>query len=425
MKIIRPFNYLLGVLLLGALIFTGCSDDDDTAPELNIEAITATGTDLETGEEVTVDLNGVSSATNVPPNAVFTVTFDREVDASSVSASAVSIAVDGSTVAATVSASGSEVTITPDEDLSRGEGYEIEISSSVVAADGGVVAGSATRTFQTAGRAEVVAPQEANMTFYMNFDGELTDATGNYSVGFNEITGYETDRFGFNASSAHFNGNGDIIDIANSEALLSESITISFWMKVDAADTNKVNHNFGIMGSAAERGFLIEMGGPADGSWIKPTTSHLNADDAYGTAWSDAINGGGATNDVVTTAFEGDVSALFDDKWVQFVLTYDASSSVKTIYMDGTVVREENFTNQDPTLLALSYNEGGVEETINKNFALGFYGSSENAATGWADYNSVGAEHPRSFSGLMDDVRIWNVALSGQEVATLYDDERP
>lgn len=414
---------ILGLLLTsGLILFVSCDEDDgggDGNSDLEVTSITAAGTNPETGEPVSgIDLYGATSAENVPTDAVISITFDDDIDQNDAD-DAITVSGDGHEPEDSVVSSENSVTVYFEEDLHPSTTYTLEIDGSLSGFLGGLLNDDVTVTFSTGGRPAVTVPQEEALQFYMDFDGELMDETGNYEVGYEEIEGYMEDRFGFAESAAHLDGNGDIIEIADSDSLLSESITISFWMLVDAADTNKVNHNFGIMGAAVERGFFIEMGGPADASWIKPTTNHVNSVGTYGTAWSDAINGGGNTNEVVTTAYEGNVSSLFDDKWTQMVITYDASTSIKTVYIDGEIVRQENFTNQDPMLEELAFNTNGVEEAIDTDFAIGYYATRDNEATEWANYEG----DTRTFSGLIDDVRIWDVALSQAEVEELFQAE--
>lgn len=417
---------ILGLMLAtGLILFVGCSDDDDNGglSTFEVTAITASGTDADTGEPVSdIDLYGATAADNVPVDATIEIVFDQDIDGDDAS-DHITVTGGAENPDVTATASGNIVTVTFADDLEGGTTYTLNIDDSIEGFLGGLFNEDVTVTFTTAGRPEVTPPQEGNLTFYMDFDGELVDATGNYEVGFNEVSGYEEDRFGTASAAARFDGNGDMIDISNSENLLSESMTISFWMLVDAADTNKLDHSFSIVGAAAEKGFFIELGGPENSSWIKPPTSHMDPDGNFGTAWSDAINGGGNTNEVVTTAYEGNVDELFDDKWTHFVLTYDAATSIKTVYIDGEIVRQEDFTNQEQVLQEMAFNDVGVEETINKDLGIGFYGSSTNAATEWAMYPQDTPENANTFSGALDDLRIWDIALTQDEVEQLYDAE--
>lgn len=423
MKTIR----LLSLLILAGLVaFSGCKKDEDEPDPLSIVSIEATGTDLETGNQVTKDLNAATAATGVPVDAVIEVTFDREVDPATATSGNFSLGVD-----ATVSASGAVVTITPDEELEKGTDYTLSLGAGIAADDGGTFTAT-SRTFTTGGRAEVVPPQEANMQFYMNFDGEFADATGNYTIDEVDAPTLVEDRFGFVESAGMFDGNGNMLDVLDSESLLSSSITVSFWMKVSATDTNKV-HSFGILGTCGHKGMAFEMGGGEDPEdvnylWLKPFTHHDNSKGGTATSWSDRINGNEQDDMTLVSQWIGDFDAEISDKWVQVVLTYDATTWDKIVYINGTVFWHENIGEGfDNPWTDLKYFEPAPENAslMNRNWGIGYYGSSTDKITGWSDYSNTCPACPRTFSGYLDDIRIWDKPLSSTEVTQLYNDEKP
>ncbi|WP_188464537.1 Ig-like domain-containing protein [Marivirga lumbricoides] len=421
-------KYLIGAFLLSALVFTGC-DDDDSAPALSVTAISATGTSLETGDEVTKDLNGATSATDVPPNAVFEISFDREVDASTATATSVTLTSDGSAATTTVTTSSSVVTVTPTEDLIQGTDYTLTITSAVAASDGGTFS-STTRTFRTAGRSEVVPPQSEAQVGYWKFDGNTEAAVGEFNTVFEQIT-YATDRFGFQNGAAKFNGasapgNGDIVEIESDPSLITDSRTISVWFKVDGEDYKAIGSSKFMMGMAAEKGFFFELG-DSEVAWIKLATNHKLDPDPnnlkYAVNWSDP-NGSGAIGGQISFNYEGSISALIaDDNWHQLILAFDAVTSVKTIYLDGNKLMELDIDSETEEyfLKGMAINDSNVEDIIDTNLTFGFAGSRANGATDWANYKTA----QNTYKGLMDDVRIFGSALTAQEVQTLYNAERP
>ena len=239
---------------------------------------------------------------------------------------------------------------------------------------------------------------------------------------------YTTDRFGFTNSAAEFGGasevgQGDIIEIESSDALLSASRTISVWIKVDKEDY--ADSRF-LMGMAAERGFFMELG--SDGiAWLKLPTNHALDPDPmgheFGINWSDP-NGDGAVGGQVLYEYEGSISDLVaDGEWHQLVLAYDAGTSMKTIYVDGNKIMELDIDSETDEwyLKNMAIDSRGVEETIDTKLAFGYAGSRDNQATDWANY----ANAENTFKGSMDDVRIFSVGLSATEVQALYDAEKP
>lgn len=421
-------KYLIGAFLLSALVFTGC-DDEDNAPALSVTAISATGTGLETGEEVTKDLNGATSATDVPPDAVFKITFSGEVDPATATASTITLTSDDGAATTTVTTDGSVVTVTPTEDLIQGTDYTLTITSGVAGNDGGAFS-SINRTFRTAGRSEVVPPQSEVQVGYWKFDGTAEAAVGELNTVFEQIT-YTTDRFGFQNGAAKFSGatapgNGDIVEIESDPSLITDSRTISVWFKVDGEDYAAGAGSKFMMGMAVERGFFFELG-DSEVAWMKLATNHTVDPDPnnhnYAVNWSDP-NGDGSEGGQVLFDYEGSISDLVaDGDWHQLILTFDAATSLKTIYLDGAKLMELDIDSdtEEYYLKGMSINDSNVEEVIDTNLTFGFSGSRANGATDWAKYETA----QNTYKGLMDDVRIFSSALTAQEVQTLYNAERP
>ncbi|MDA8686845.1 LamG domain-containing protein, partial [Robiginitalea sp.] len=98
-------------------------------------------------------------------------------------------------------------------------------------------------------------------------------------------------------------------------------------------------------------------------------------------------------------AFSSNTSGKnYDNQWHQYVFVYDAGVA-RRIYIDGSLVAQNN----DSQL------RFGI---INKGLSVGAgrYSSS-------GTFEGVGSN---TYTGSVDDVRIWNVALTGSEVSSLY-----
>lgn len=424
----RQLRFLLSfALITGFIAFTGCEDDED--PDfITITDIIGTGSDLETGEEVTEDLNAASAATDVPLDVEIEVTFSKEVDVSTVTASTVTLSADGD-VSLNLNAEGSKVTVTPDENLERGTEYTLTLTSGIVAEDGGEFQ-TTSRTFRTAGQSIVNPPQADKQIAYFTFNETIDDYTGNYNVleESSSFEGYATDRFGYQNSALQMNGETDILDVENDGNMINPSTTISYWFKTDLDDEHVSNGMF-LMGATAEYGFFFELGlGEEEQPWIKIATRHKAHPDATGdfesaTAWGDAIHGEGAD---VGDVWEGDLRELIHDKWVHFVMSYDHNTSMKRVWLNNTLVWEEDLASNDEWKLQDFHIDMESASDASNNIGIGFAGSSDNHSTSWADYEtSVDNNEHKTFYGLIDDVRFFNTALTPNEVSDLYNEESP
>jgi hypothetical protein len=424
----KPLKMLLGMFAFSGMLFiTSCNDDDDAAPALTIQSITATGTDLETGSSVERDLNAATSADNVPVSPVIRVTFSGDVDPATATAANATLTSGGGTVPVTVAASGNTMTITPQEELNRGTDYTLTLSGNIRGTQGGSFA-STTRTFRTGGRAAVTPPQAAAQVLYLSFDGNADSQVGDANTVFEQIA-YETDRFGFTDGAANFRGataagNGDLVEIDAGEPLIYPSMTITTWFKLDAADYNDSRFMFGLGG---ERGYFMELGSGGV-AWMKLATSHsLDPDPAghgYGVSWTDP-NGSGRSEGQYIQEYEGSISALVaNGEWHQLAMTFDANESIKTIYINGAVILQADIDSdtQEWFLKDMALNSEGVEDDmLDTNLALGFAAGRTNRTNDWSTYS----ESLRTFKGLLDDFRIFNTALTAAEIQTLYNAERP
>lgn len=424
----RQLRFLLSfALIAGFIAFTGCEDDED--PDfVTITEITGTGSDLETGEQVTKDLNAATAATDVPLDVEIEATFSKEIDVATVTASTVTLSANGD-VSLSLNAEGSTVTIIPDENLDRGTEYTLTFTSGIVAADGGEFQ-TATRTFRTAGQGIVNPPQADKQIAYFTFNETIDDYTGNYNVleASSSYEGFAVDRFGYQNSALQMDGETNILDVENDGSMINPSTTISYWFKTDLDDEHVSNGMF-MMGATAEFGFFFELGLGEEGQpWIKVATRHRAHPDATGdfesaTAWGDAIHGNGAD---VGDIWEGDLRELIHDKWVHFVMSYDHNTSTKRVWLNNTLVWENDLAFSDEWKMQDFHIDMESATDASNNIGIGFAGASDNHSTSWADYETyVGNNEHKTFYGLIDDVRFFNTALTPNEVSDLYNDESP
>ena len=435
MRQLKLFGILL--FLAGMVTFTACDDDDDDAPDqLTISTITATGTDLQSGEQTTVDLNAATAATGVPLDPAIAITFNKAVDESSITAGNVTLSEGTSNVNIDMVTSNDMVTITPQEDLARGTQYTLTLSGAIQAEDGGVFT-TETRTFTTAGIKDVVPPQAENMVAYWKFDGDATDAVGDYDASEEVAIEYAEDRFGQIGSTAQFDGDESIIEIPNGDALIdTDNFTISFWVKTNTedhvnAEGNPIGHF--VLGLGAFMGIQFEI---ADDYHSAKFAISYELED--GTAVSEDMWFPADATDNTTGGWQGwtfansvspeQMEMWLKDNWLHVVYTYDASEKVGSLYYDGDLMKSFDFDlwpDDAPkrTVVGLMY-RGMPPEVVNE-LAFGFIHSREGTlwdTEPWGSYDLPTSKH---FKGWLDDVRIFHAALTQEEVEQLHEDETP
>ena len=409
-------KFLLLLLAVGVISIASCKDDDPTP--LTLASLMAGS----------IDLNGATAATNVPINSNIVATFSADVDMTTATTSTITLSAGSTNVTLGITTSGSTVTLDPNNDLWGGAEFTLTFNG-LKSTDGEVMT-TKTVTFKTAGIGLSTPPQASSQVLYLQLNGDITDITGNATQSYAQVS-YTADRFGYAGGAAIFNGatsagNGDIVELSGSQ-FVTPSTTISVWFKAALDDyTAGSKIMFGI---ATERGYFMEMGGEMN--WMKFATSHMVSPDPnnhyFGTAWTDP-NGDGQTNEQVLYDYNGSIQNLVKDNWHQLVMTHDAASSVKTIYVDGVKVMQVdldvNATEWGLKDLKIADKADGTGEAIagiDPKLTLGFMCSRNNTATGWSNY----AEATNTFKGALDDFRIFNKALTESEVTTFYNAEKP
>jgi hypothetical protein len=278
-------------------------------------------------------------------------------------------------------------------------------------------------------RGEVTPPRAAFQMSYFPFSGTVKDELGLNTppdINVRNLT-FGPDRFGRAASAAEFDGTTSIVEIPNGDRYMKDkSLTLSFWIK-----SNSTKEGQFVMGLAGWKGFYFDIA--SDWSSIKLTTNYAlpagktEAEDLlFAGTGATKDNGGwqGYTFQKQVTGLVGDV--YIKDKWVHIVTTYDATSKVSTMYLNGEKVMQTDFnlwptdspkTNTTGVIYKGSTGEGG------NNLALGFIQGSQNRTLmeDWANPADLYSNH---FKGLMDDLRIFRVALTETEVAKLHADEK-
>jgi hypothetical protein len=412
----KKLKWILSGLVAIASIVTvmqSCSSDDEGPTSITITTLTAGA----------VDLNGATSATNVPVDAPIVATFSTTVDAATAVAANIILTqdYDDKVMDVTITTTGTVVTITPNADLAGGTLYTLDFGAGLKSSNG-IALTPVQRNFATAG---TFTP--SNVIAHFTFEDSPADVVGAFdpTTAGTDVT-YVASRSAAAGKAASFNGTTTIIEVPNGDQLMSHGdFTLSFWVKVDAS---KESHF--VLGLAGAYGFQFEiLGGAwtADDKGVKLATRYQLASttDAEDTWWNGTPNTWqGSLFAKVST---GAIRTTFKDVWANVVCTYDKASKVGSMYVNGEKVRAWDFDqwpDGDAKRAATGVKFAGNTSGGGNNLALGFIQASGNRkiTDTWADPSDPANNH---FKGLLDDVRIFSRAITATEVTLIYNSEKP
>lgn len=431
----KTTRILFTTLMAASLIFMGSCAEDEGPAVITIVSISAEGTDLATGNSVTIDLNGATAATDVPIDATIVITFSRDISATTASASSVELSSSGGTAATNVSASGAAVTITVTEDLMRGSDYSLSLSGSIEAADGGTFT-AATRTFSTGGRTDVDPPNASSQVAFFNFDGDALDKEGdNDPTAVVDVT-FDSDRHGQTESAVYFDGETSIIEIPGGSTLMnSTNFTISFWVKTNTTDHVNANGDptgMFVLGLGTFLGIQYEIFGSFDGSkfaigYENDQGATYSEDMWFPNGATDNTNGGWQGWTFAKSLTAEEMSAVIKDNWYHVIYTYNGAERTGDLYFNGELMKSFDFDlwpddSDKYTTTGLKYR--GVEPDVLDELALGFIHSRGGTmwdSEPWGGYDFTTANH---FKGWMDDLRIFHAAFSAEDAEALYNAEK-
>jgi hypothetical protein len=205
---------------------------------------------------------------------------------------------------------------------------------------------------------------------YYPFNGNADDASGNYNHGAIYGATLTTDKDG-NANSAYqFDGVDDYIEITNDPSLNEyDNLSILAWIKTDSG------------GRIIQKMTWRDCSGIRSG-WMLHCGENLAGNFGVGTPPDDKLPG-----------FIADAIAINDGKWHFIGLTWDDANDTVKLYIDGQE--------------ALSAFE---DRHINSNTRPVIIGKMH-----CYDQNH--------FAGVIDEVRIYNRTLSGNEIKSIYDSD--
>ena len=187
--------------------------------------------------------------------------------------------------------------------------------------------------------------------FYPFDDGSVADASGNNNNGFNYYASQDTDRFGNPTGALFFNGTNNYVNVSNSPSLdFQNAITVSFWMKIAQI-------------------FSGEEYPISHNKWYR---------------WKVSISGGHLRWSTTTSQGERDLDSetpMVADSLYFVTVVY--SGSAMEIYLNGNLDAYAPWS--------------GPLATTNADLVIGA---------------AAAAQNQQEFYGTLDDIRIYNYALS-------------
>ncbi|MFY0690209.1 MAG: cadherin domain-containing protein [Cyclobacteriaceae bacterium] len=204
----------------------------------------------------------------------------------------------------------------------------------------------------------VYASKSEGLVAYYPLDGNANDSTGNGNDGtvYNAVD--STDRFGMADNAYYFDGVDDYIDMGNVNDMSTGDFSIVAWINRDEGGITNARIVSKGAGNDATAGYSL-FGSESNISFIV---------------------GNGTTRQSINTTFS-------HSEWTQLVGV--RSGGTISIYRNGEFVLQGT----------------GVSESLSTSASF-FIGDNDGQST--------------PFPGLIDDVRVYNQALSADDIATLY-----
>ena len=379
----------------------------------------------------TIDMNGAVSPSNIPANPTITATFNTNVDATTATNANITLkrSYDGAIIPLTITVSGTTVTIAPSSTQGIGNGalFTLAITTGVQSTGKLMLLAELDRTFTTVG---TFVP--TGQTAHWSFENNAIDSVGGHNANAAIDITYAASRKTAAGMAAKFNGTTSIIEIPNGDQLETPEFSLAFWVMIDTL-AHPQSHF--VIGLGAYYGFQFEFditnfklaasygyqgGGDTTNSqdlWFNGASTNTTKDNGGWQGWTfckDLTNSGG-------------VAGLFLEKWAHVVCTYEVATKLGTIYVNGVEMKQQDFNlwPAGPFTKCTGLMYGGSMPTVNNDLAFGFIKSRAGnlwSDQSWGAYSQPGANH---FKGLLDDIRIFNRALTSVEVGLIYNSEKP
>jgi hypothetical protein len=370
----------------------------------------------------------VAAPVTIPTNATIIASMSMLIAPASANASNILLmrSYDSSYVSLNITVKDSIITLVPLTSLGNGISYLLSFTG--LTATTGATLDYSAKTFTTIGN---YAP--SGLLAYWNFEGNIYDQAGtfngnaavdlNYNLSFNPLLG----------ECLAFNGTSTIVEIPNGDQLMNTAdFSLAFWVKANSLyhldSLGQPKAQF-VLGMGDSRGFEFEIAPDyssckLSASYGLPDNTTISEDLYFAGDGKTSANGGlpGWTY-CANLTFSGGVAGLLKDKWAFITCTYDHSTKIGTIYINGVKMKQQDFNlwpAGDPARNIAGMKYGGTFPQQENILALGFFHSRNSidySGTSWGNYYSPWANH---FRGWLDELRIFTSPLAAKDVLHMY-----
>lgn len=236
-----------------------------------------------------------------------------------------------------------------------------------------------------------------NLMGYWKCNGNPNDSSGNHNDGVYKTNWIGSDathavdggtlpqlvanRFG-QANSAFYFEKGATIEVPYKNSLNPKSMTISLWLKTDVAS------------SGGDYMFALDR-------WYGYKLNLQGSNFLYFTVYQ-------GNNNWVLDDDGGSLSTVPLHTWVHAAVSYDNANSTAKFYLNGQLVKTLVNKTGPPVTVNQAYNLTIGNELPKANYNLT---DSNNPDYYWG---------PDNFTGTLDDIRIYNIALLDKEILSIY-----
>jgi hypothetical protein len=408
----------ISITLLALIILSGVScKKDNPLDTFTLQTLTNDG----------IDMNGTVGATNISSNPTIVAVFSACIDPETANRFTITLTrdYDNAIIPVTITAMDSTIIIVPNEILAMVTRYNLKFGAGLKSV-GGQEFTSIIKSFTTQG----YVPPYGSIAHW-NFENNAVDQIGTYDASAVIDITYSASRNSAAGNCANFNGTTSIIEIPFADPLMNtQNFTISFWVK--ALSQEKGHFVFGL---GAFYGMQFEIASDFTNCKFASAYSYAGGSDTaiFTDNWwngdgKNKDNGGwqGWTLNKDMTG-SGGIPSLLKDTWAHVVCTYNSTTRVGTMYMNGEAVKAQDFNlwpATDKWVKATGMMYGGKEPDVVNELAFGFIQSRAGTmwdTEPWGGYAVQGANH---FKGQLDDVRIFNKAITAAEVDLMYKSEK-
>ena len=227
-----------------------------------------------------------------------------------------------------------------------------------------------------AGASFAAVPSEGLIAYYP-FNGNADDESGNGNNGSVSGCALTTDRFGASEGAYFFDGVNDFIQIGSDDTIKSNYYSLCVWAKT--VQTNKAAIFGAAYSTSSYSNYGYELILNNNDEMALRADHYTAATGNWGAYSSSAVN---------------------DGTWHFIVITYDGSTS--KLFIDGELDASRNSS---------GYSSGSIRwSSSSPDFKIGQ--TLHTLRSGYSTY-----------SGSLDDIRIYNRALSESEVEELYNED--